>query len=47
MSSRAQNQLKLFPLAGDYLDTVSLPGAYAGQAVLHGDYINTGVCWFQ
>ena len=45
ISSRDQNQLKRFTLEGDYLDTIEIPGAYAGQAVFHGDYIYTGVCW--
>ncbi|MDQ8191872.1 hypothetical protein [Roseibacillus persicicus] len=45
VSSREQNQLKRFTMEGDYLDTIELPGAYAGQAVFHGDHIYTGVCW--
>lgn len=45
VSSRNENQLKRFSLEGEYLDTLDLPGAFAGQAVFHGDYIYTGVCW--
>ncbi|MBK1833840.1 hypothetical protein [Roseibacillus ishigakijimensis] len=45
ISSREQNQLKRFTLEGEHLSTIDLPGAYAGQAVFHGDHIYTGVCW--
>ena len=45
MSSRSQNMLKWFTLDGKHLGTVSLPGAYAGQAFFRGDHIYTGVCW--
>ncbi|MGJ8723723.1 MAG: 6-bladed beta-propeller [Roseibacillus sp.] len=45
VSSREQNQLKRFTLEGKHLETIPLPGAYAGQAVFHGDHIYTGVCW--
>lgn len=45
VSSRSENKLKTFTLKGKHLDTLDLPGAYAGQAVFHGDAVYTGVCW--
>ncbi|MEM9081398.1 MAG: 6-bladed beta-propeller [Verrucomicrobiota bacterium] len=45
VSSRAENKLKTFTLEGQHLETLDLPGAWAGQAVFHGDHIYTGVCW--
>ncbi|GAA5477969.1 hypothetical protein Hhel01_01465 [Haloferula helveola] len=45
ISSREQNQLKRFTLEGKHIDTIDLPGAYAGQAVFHDDKVYTGVCW--
>ena len=45
VSSRSANQLKMFTMDGKYLETVGLPGAYGGQAVVHGDNLYVGVCW--
>lgn len=45
VSSRSENKLKTFTLKGKHLESIDLPGAYAGQAVFHGDAIYTGVCW--
>lgn len=43
--SRAQNQIKSFTLDGQYVDTIDLPGAFAGQLVFRDDKIYTAVCW--
>lgn len=43
--SRAQNQIKSFTLDGTYVDTIELPGAFAGQLVFRDDKIYTAVCW--
>jgi DNA-binding beta-propeller fold protein YncE len=43
--SRSQNQLKAFTLDGKYVDTLDLPGAFAGQLFFRGDKIYTAVCW--
>ena len=43
--SRAQNQLKAFTLDGTYVETIDLPGAFAGQLVFRDDKIYTAVCW--
>ncbi len=45
VSSRSANQLKMFTLDGKFIETVDLPGAYGGQAVVHGDNLYVGVCW--
>jgi hypothetical protein len=45
VSSRSENKLKFFTLDGQYLETVDLPGAFAGQAVFKGKNLYTGVCW--
>ena len=45
VSSRGQNKLKAFTLEGEFLETIDLPGAYAGQAFFQGDHLYTGVCW--
>ncbi len=45
VSSRAENKLKAFTLEGEWLETIDLPGARAGQAFLHDDKLYTGVCW--
>lgn len=43
--SRSQNQIKAFSLDGTYVDTIDLPGAFAGQLVFRDDKIYTAVCW--
>ncbi len=43
--SRSTNQIKAFTLSGDYVETLELPGAYAGQLFFRGDRIYTAVCW--
>ncbi len=43
--SRSQNQIKCFTLEGKLLETLTLPGNYAGQLFFRGDKIYTAVCW--
>jgi len=43
--SRSQNQLKAFTLDGKHVDTIDLPGAYAGQLCFRGDKAYAAVCW--
>jgi len=43
--SRSENKLKAFTLEGEYLETIELPGAYAGQLFFRGDKVYTAVCW--
>ena len=43
--SRSQSQIKAFTLDGTYVDTIDLPGAFAGQLVFRDDKIYTAVCW--
>lgn len=45
VSSRSSNQLKFFTLDGKFLETVDLPGAYGGQAVVHNGHLYVGACW--
>ena len=43
--SRSENQLKGFTLEGEYVETIDLPGAFAGQLFFRGTRIYTAVCW--
>jgi hypothetical protein len=43
--SRSNNQIKAFTLSGEYVETLELPGAFAGQLFFRGDRIYTAVCW--
>jgi hypothetical protein len=43
--SREENKVKAFTLEGKHVETIELPGAYAGQLVFRGDRIYTAVCW--
>jgi hypothetical protein len=43
--SRGQNQLKAFTLDGKHVDTIELPGAFAGQLCFRGDKAYAAVCW--
>jgi len=43
--SRGQNQLKAFTLEGRHVDTLELPGAFAGQLCFRGDKAYAAVCW--
>jgi hypothetical protein len=43
--SRNQNQIKAFTLEGKHVDTIDLPGAFAGQLCFRGDKAYAAVCW--
>lgn len=43
--SRAENKLKAFTLEGEYVETIDLPGAFAGQLFFRDDKVYTAVCW--
>jgi hypothetical protein len=43
--SRSENQIKAFTLDGVYVETINLPGAFAGQLVFRDDKVYTAVCW--
>ena len=43
--SRAENKIKAFTLEGEYVETIELPGAFAGQLFFKDDKIYTAVCW--
>lgn len=43
--SRSENQIKGFTLEGAHVETIELPGTFAGQLVFRGDKIYTAVCW--
>jgi hypothetical protein len=45
VSSRSENKLKVFTLDGKFIENIDLPGAYGGQAVVHGKNLYVGVCW--
>jgi hypothetical protein len=45
VSSRSANKLKFFTMDGKYIETIDLPGAFGGQAVVHGENLYVGVCW--
>ncbi|MFD2256285.1 6-bladed beta-propeller [Luteolibacter algae] len=43
--SRNETALKAFTLDGEYIETIELPGAYAGQLFFRDDKVYTAVCW--
>lgn len=43
VTSRRQNAFKRYTLEGDYIDTISLPGAWVCRPVIKGDYLYTAV----
>lgn len=43
--SRGENKLKAFTLDGKFVETIDLPGAFAGQLFFRGDKVYTAVCW--
>lgn len=43
--SRNDCEIKAFTLEGEHVETLSLPGAFAGQLFFKGDKIYTAVCW--
>ena len=44
-TSRAHNAFKRYSLAGEYLSTMFLPGAFVCRAVIDDDMLYSGVCW--
>ncbi|MBW3629367.1 MAG: 6-bladed beta-propeller [Gemmatimonadetes bacterium] len=45
VTSRQHNSFKYFTLAGEYLETVFLPGAFVCRPVIDGENLYAGVCW--
>lgn len=45
ITARQQNKLKRFSLAGEYLSTIDLPGAYICRPVIHGKEIYLATIW--
>ena len=45
VSSRNENTIKVYTMDGKYLESIDLPGAFGGQAVVHDDKLYVGVCW--
>ena len=43
VSAREQNAFKRYSLNGEYLETISLPGAYVCRPVIHGDHLYAAV----
>ncbi len=45
VTSRASNCFKRFTLDGNYIETISLPGAFVCRPVINGENLYAGVCW--
>ncbi len=45
ITAREKNQLKYFDLAGHYLSTIDLPGAYICRPVIHGSEVYLATIW--
>ena len=45
VSSRGENKIKVFSMDGKFIENIDLPGAYGGQALVHGENLYVGVCW--
>ena len=45
VTSRQHNSFKYFSLAGEYQETIFLPGAYVCRPVIDGENVYAGVCW--
>lgn len=45
VSSRNQNQVKAFTMKGEHVETIELPGAYAGGFTIANGKMYTAVCW--
>lgn len=45
VSSRSENKIKAFTPEGEYVESIELPGAFAGQLFVRGDRMYTAVCW--
>lgn len=43
VTSRQQNSFKRYTFAGEYIDTIDLPGAWVCRPVIHGDYLYAAV----
>ena len=43
VTARQKNQFKRFTLAGKYLSTIDVPGAFVCRPVIHGDHIFAAV----
>lgn len=43
VSAREENAFKRYALSGDYIETISLPGAHVCRPVIHGDYLYAAV----
>lgn len=43
--SRDETSLKAFTLTGEHVETVALPGAFAGQVFIRGERMYAAVCW--
>ena len=45
ISSRDENKLKAFTPEGEWVETIELPGAYAGQLFIRDGKMYSAVCW--
>ncbi|MGJ8682183.1 6-bladed beta-propeller [Paraglaciecola sp.] len=45
ISSRGEQSLKIFSMTGEYISTISTPGAYIGGPVIQGNFGFAPVCW--
>ena len=45
VSSRSENKIKAFTPEGEWVESIEIPGAYAGQLFVRGDKMYTAVCW--
>lgn len=45
VTARQQNKLKRFSLAGEYIDSIDLPGAYICRPVIHNKHIYLATIW--
>ncbi|MGW9685030.1 6-bladed beta-propeller [Flagellimonas sp. 2504JD1-5] len=45
ITARQQNKLKRFSLAGEYLETIDLPGAYICRPVIHNKQVYLATIW--
>lgn len=43
VSAREENAFKRYSLSGEYIETISLPGAYVCRPVIHGDFLYAAV----
>ncbi|MCB1225792.1 MAG: hypothetical protein KDK99_08295 [Verrucomicrobiales bacterium] len=45
VTSRSDNCFRRFSLDGQFIETLSTPGAYVCRPVIAGDHLYAGVCW--